>query len=155
MAEQRTVNPYSRINSMKKCSLCHEEKDESLFNKKDKKRLQPYCRPCDNKKSRERYAIKGVEHSKIVYERTKRVRAEMREFVNKIKETTPCADCGNYFPPYVLDHDHVEGDKVANIAKIVSQGLGMKKLTKELKKCEVVCSNCHRIRTHARKNIVS
>lgn len=61
----------------------------------------------------------------------------------------PCADCGVKYPPFVMDFDHVRGTKGFNIAPNRSRSLELIKA--EIAKCEVVCSNCHRARTHARK----
>ena len=146
LAEQRTVNPRGIINSMKICSMCKEKKDFSLFNKKGANRTQPYCKTCDNKKSRERYAENRQEHSKKVYERNKKVRKELSLYIKDIKEKTPCTDCKKYYPSYVMDFDHVIGLKINNISVLVNQ-LAKNILIEELKKCEVVCANCHRERT--------
>jgi hypothetical protein len=62
-----------------------------------------------------------------------------------------CVDCGHVDTdhPEVFDFDHVIGEKVANIAALpVAADLGA--LRAELAKCEVVCANCHRIRTRQR-----
>ena len=61
----------------------------------------------------------------------------------------PCADCGQTFPPYVMDFDHKDWtDKEAEVAAIK---FGRWELVlAEVAKCDLVCSNCHRIRTHHR-----
>ena len=69
----------------------------------------------------------------------------------KIKEKNGCTDCGNSFPWYVLDFDHVYGKKVANIGQMLNY-FSIEDILKEVAKCEVVCSNCHRERTYQRKN---
>ena len=150
MAEQGTVNPCGIINSMKTCSMCKEEKELSLFNKKGANRTQPYCKPCDNKKSRERYANNKDTHSKNVYKRNKKIRKELSIYIKNIKENTPCADCKKYYPSYVMDFDHIIGKKINNISILVNQ-LAKNILIEELKKCEVVCANCHRERTFNKK----
>lgn len=83
-------------------------------------------------------------------ERQRRSRKALSEWVKKIKESNPCADCGNIFPYYVMDFDHVDGEKIQNISRLSRGSGGKKKLLEELKKCELICSNCHRIRTHER-----
>lgn len=49
-----------------------------------------------------------------------------------------------------MDFDHVRGRKQANVMELVST-LSKKRIDEEISKCEIVCSNCHRIRTHLRK----
>lgn len=92
-------------------------------------------------------------HKDRYLERNKRYRSEIRDFVKNIKRSTPCTDCGILFPYYVMDFDHL-GDKDNDINYLSSTGrIGA--LKEEIKKCEVVCSNCHRIRTHNRSHRLS
>ena len=58
-------------------------------------------------------------------------------------------DCGNSYPHYVMEFDHARGEKVANIPIILMGSLDA--LFEELEKCDVVCANCHSIRTHRRR----
>ena len=71
-----------------------------------------------------------------------------REYAKRAKEV-PCADCGIEYPYYVMDFDHVLEKKFL-INKYVKGGPSLKSLQLEIDKCEVVCSNCHRIRTYNR-----
>lgn len=61
----------------------------------------------------------------------------------------PCADCGTLYASYIMDLDHIRGTKLFNISRGYSRGL--KAVVAEIAKCEAVCSNCHRERTHQRK----
>jgi hypothetical protein len=59
-------------------------------------------------------------------------------------------DCGNTFPPVCMDFDHRDADsKSFNIASRIQ--LSIEKLAAEIAKCDLVCSNCHRIRTSGRQ----
>jgi hypothetical protein len=58
-----------------------------------------------------------------------------------------CRDCSND-DRRVLEFDHL-GDKIANISELYTRSWDKLKL--ELKKCELVCANCHKIRTWRRK----
>lgn len=60
-------------------------------------------------------------------------------------------DCGQRHPPCVMDFDHVRGEKVAGISTTKMMGVSVAVLEEEIAKCDVVCSNCHRIRTFVRK----
>jgi ribosomal protein S27AE len=75
------------------------------------------------------------------------------EYVWEIKAATPCADCGRSFHPVAMDFDHTSDNKVANISTMVMRPgtHSMQALVAEIAKCEIVCSNCHRIRTHERQ----
>ena len=58
-------------------------------------------------------------------------------------------DCGED-NPVVLDFDHVRGKKIMSIAIMIQKRATLKKIQDEIDKCEIVCSNCHRIRTSKR-----
>lgn len=46
-----------------------------------------------------------------------------------------------------MDFDHVRGEKELPIANALAHNVDLKLIAKEIEKCEVVCANCHRIRT--------
>jgi hypothetical protein len=75
---------------------------------------------------------------------------EIRKWVNSVKESAACLDCKVNYPYYVMDFDHI-GEKKAVINKLIDN-CSIKGLKEEIAKCEVVCANCHRIRTHNRAN---
>lgn len=69
-------------------------------------------------------------------------------FVNSLKNK-PCEDCGKAYPPYVMDFDHRDSKtKVDSIARIIRDGWSEKRIMTEIKKYDLVCANCHRIRTY-------
>jgi hypothetical protein len=49
-----------------------------------------------------------------------------------------------------MDFDHVRGEKKLNLSQLRNTRLAWSRLLEELEKCELVCSNCHRIRTRLR-----
>lgn len=104
------------------------------------------CRSAYNKKWEE---LQGPERIRRIYESNKRTRNRRSNMINAIKTEAGCADCGER-DPIVLDFDHL-GDKKFAIAKGVGMGVSLVRLRAELAKCEVVCANCHRRRTHARR----
>ena len=75
-------------------------------------------------------------------------RLRNKEYVDRIKTENPCLDCGNYFPAICMDFDHLPGfDKHDNVAELTRGGCSIETIDAEIAKCELVCSNCHRIRT--------
>ena len=80
----------------------------------------------------------------------KKVAPLNREFMDFVKEEAGCHDCGEYYPSYVMDYDHVRGKKMFNISKARSGQRNFMAMVREILKCEVVCANCHRERTHNR-----
>lgn len=73
------------------------------------------------------------------------------EYADRIKLERGCADCGiKSVHPEIYDFDHLPGaEKVKSVAALITSG-SWDALRAEIAKCEVVCSNCHRIRTRAR-----
>ena len=76
-------------------------------------------------------------------------RKEAFDFVSSYKEDSGCVDCGEKYPYFVLHFDHL-GDKEFNISRYRENRLSIEDIKKEIDKCEVVCANCHAIRTHSR-----
>jgi hypothetical protein len=69
-----------------------------------------------------------------------------KHILDELKATTPCFDCGRTYDPCQMDFDHTGDEiKVHNISRLV--GRSTEALTLELHKCQLVCANCHRIRS--------
>ncbi len=81
----------------------------------------------------------------------KKQNEHLAQYLKDLKEKNPCMDCKISYPYYMMDFDHVRGTKQANVAELIGT-LSKKRLDEEIAKCEIVCSNCHRARTYARKN---
>lgn len=86
-----------------------------------------------------------------VRSRNRVLRQELQAFVDWLK-SVPCMDCHKTYSPVCMDFDHVRGEKVAGIAILVRNKVGIQAILEEAQKCEVVCANCHRMRTQRRKN---
>ena len=72
--------------------------------------------------------------------------------IHKIKVERGCVDCGYNTHAAALDFDHLPGHiKTARIATM-SGGSKWELIEAEIAKCEVVCANCHRIRTTDRRS---
>lgn len=74
---------------------------------------------------------------------------ERHGWYNEIK-SEPCTDCKQTFPPCCMDFDHVRGEKSHTIGYMVRQEYSIERIKEEIAKCELVCANCHRIRTRDR-----
>ena len=69
--------------------------------------------------------------------------------------TTPCADCGETFPWHVMEFDHRRPElKVALVTRMAGR-VSPQRLLEEVAKCDIVCVNCHRMRTFARRSKTS
>jgi len=70
---------------------------------------------------------------------------KVQDFIRAFKVEHGCADCGYCAHHAALDFDHID-EKQINVcnAKSVQQAMA------EIARCEVVCANCHRVRTFER-----
>jgi hypothetical protein len=73
-------------------------------------------------------------------------RLAIQEYLKEVK-AVPCMDCGVQYPSYVMDLDHRDpSTKLYGPAHLYRTS--MKAAIEEVAKCDVVCANCHRERTH-------
>lgn len=82
---------------------------------------------------------------RLLAEKKKRLN-EQRELIRAAKDR-PCTDCGVQYPHYVMDFDHVRGEKKYDLCRLGKIAASWQTIEDEIAKCEVVCSNCHRERT--------
>jgi len=75
----------------------------------------------------------------------------LKEWMNEIK-SQPCFDCGQSFEVCCMDFDHREGkEKSYNVASMFAHHYSRELIEVEIAKCDLVCANCHRIRTRDRR----
>jgi len=80
-----------------------------------------------------------------------RISVRRRAEIERLKNV-PCMDCQKRFPACVMDFDHRDPTtKRFGIAQMVSTGT-WEEFDAEVAKCDVVCANCHRLRTQKRSH---
>lgn len=138
----------------KKCTKCGEEKMLNEFAYKNKKKnIKKYCcKSCDKKVRKEYY----IQNKKRIIEgiliNNKNIQQRNGRYVWNYLLENPCIDCGE-INPIVLEFDHKDGvEKISEISRMKGQGASIQKLKKEIEKCDVRCSNCHKIRTAKQYN---
>lgn len=104
-----------------------------------------YCKICHNEYQKKYYKL----HPRSIDESAQRNKVLLRTLIQRAKEK-PCVDCGELYPFYVMDFDHIKGVKKFNLSNATTRYRSIKIVQEEIDKCEVVCSNCHRKRTHKR-----
>lgn len=78
------------------------------------------------------------------YSTVKKAIKKRREWLDTYKNK-PCNRCGNKFPSYVMDFHHVNPDtKRFNLSAGIFRH-SRESILEELKKCILLCANCHRI----------
>jgi len=99
---------------------------------------------------RKRIADAGGWSSYIDHE-IKRTRLDAsKAFVDGYKVVS-CIDCRQSYLPFCMDFDHLDPfTKKTEISRMMSRNYSHEALWQEIQKCELVCANCHRIRTSKR-----
>jgi hypothetical protein len=83
----------------------------------------------------------------------KRRATDSRQQLIELLKSAPCADCGGRFPSECMDFDHIDASqKVASVSDLVWGAESIDAILAEIDKCELVCSNCHSVRTSRRQN---
>jgi hypothetical protein len=87
-------------------------------------------------------------HREAELERVRVRQAATLEYLRDLRRR-PCQDCGGTFPPWVMDFDHRDPrEKKFSIAagKVLLKPRAT--LLEEIAKCDIVCANCHALRTY-------
>lgn len=71
---------------------------------------------------------------------------EQRLWLDALK-AAPCVDCGGTFPPECMDFDHIDPSTKSFCVAKGPVSYGRERVLAEIAKCELVCANCHRVRT--------
>ena len=109
------------------CTKCGKELPIEDFNWRSKKNgtRRSECKTCH------------TDFMKEVYENKKKT-------VSEIKKNLKCAKCGEE-REYCLDFHHIDPNEKENtIARMTSNNYRLDAVLNEIKKCIVLCSNCHR-----------
>jgi hypothetical protein len=118
------------------------------------------CRNCHQVLPVEKFKMRGGRQSgqrftmcnRCLYVRYTRPSADKKmSMIHQYQLDRGCADCGYREHPAALEFDHRPGEeKLFNIGEQMGNR-SMDVLWAEIAKCDVVCSNCHNIRTHTRR----
>jgi len=134
---------------MKIRKTCAIERQENEFYLIGRKRYpDPTCKHCRHAQNRDRR--RGKPKSQKDVQANLARREDRLAFIRSLKDN-PCMDCGQKFHPCAMDFDHRDAaGKVFSIA-MLGRYVSMKRLMEEIAKCDLVCSNCHRLRTYTRR----
>lgn len=133
---------------MKKCIHGHIMTEQNTYTNPQGR---TYCKTCQ-KIAHLKWRRKPFNSSKFKKYRSdssKRNGLKKKDLVRGLKNN-PCSDCGVKYHYSVMDFDHLR-DKKFNIGRD-GKGHSFEDLITEISKCDLVCANCHRIRTFKRNN---
>ena len=101
----------------------------------------PFKDPEYRREYRKKWYAKNKESEKA---HVKRRKLELKKWFFNYKKTLFCSKCKeNHIA--ALEFHHKKGyKKEGAIINLVNDGYSIKKIAEEIKKCEVLCSNCHK-----------
>ena len=132
---------------MKRCSRCGLIKPRSEFHRYSRgDGCQPWCKTCRKSYDRD-YCLRN---KKRWAENKAAWNDKRKQWLRDLKIGRSCADCGGVFPPEAMQWDHLPG--TVKLGEISNQLRNWKPklIYEELAKCELVCANCHAVRTAMR-----
>ncbi len=106
----------------------------------------PYTDVVKRRECHKRYYLKNKQ---LYREKNSKRKSDLIKFVIELKQK-PCMDCGIQYPHYVMDFDHRDRKtKLASINRMINfHSYSKNKILEEIGKCDLVCANCHRMRTY-------
>lgn len=123
------------------CVSCKTDKPytEFSFRNKAENIRSKSCKSCQKK-----WKDKHYQNNKKCYlEQNKKSRKEFRVWFNEYKSGLKCSKCPENHPA-TLDFHHRDPKQKDFTISGTGTSIGRKKLLKEIKKCDILCSNCHR-----------
>ena len=100
--------------------------------------------PEGQEKNREYQKKWYAENKTKQYAKTRERLRVLSDKLKTYKKDIKCERCGEDHPSCMDFHHKDPSEKEVIISKAVHKGWGWEKIKKEIDKCEVLCSNCHR-----------
>ena len=73
-------------------------------------------------------------------------RPKKREFVKRYKKFCGCQRCGYDESVNALEFHHIDPSiKDSTVSRLIAGNWSLKKIKAEIRKCVVLCANCHRL----------
>jgi hypothetical protein len=75
----------------------------------------------------------------------------MNDWYRSLKAGKPCADCGGVFHHSAMTWDHLPGTEKRSEVSTLLRRHSRRQIIAEIAKCDLVCANCHAVRTYNRR----
>ena len=133
------------------CIKCKEDRKEIEFNWRKLNIVRnKTCKECHRKYLKAHYKLNKAKYKSKAQNNQKKYYIANRNKILQYLSDKRCIDCGidNIL---VLEFDHVSSNKSDNVCSML-RSFSWLSILSEINKCDIVCSNCHQIRTHKRAN---
>lgn len=132
---------------MKFCNKCKTSKPLTEFHKR-KDGHQPWCKICKKSHDHQTYKTRP-ERQAALKQSIEKQRSIAEQFIVEYLQSHPCP-CGEA-NILTLQFDHLR-DKEFEISMALIKGYALSKLKSEIEKCQVLCANCHSIKSASQLN---
>ena len=133
---------------VKRCGTCGVEKDIAEFHRRGAIQ-QSMCRTC-------RRAYDADYHRRTRARRIaqkRRYHSELVRWYRALKDA-PCSDCGGRFHHSAMAWDHRPSErKKFDVRNMVRKTHSKRQILQEIAKCDLVCANCHAVRSFRRRGV--
>jgi hypothetical protein len=137
------TNGTEQLKTCTQCASTHPDTTDFYRKRSQGRGLEAICKVCWRLKARAYSQVKRANG----FTREHKAKDRRIAYVNAIKLERGCVDCGYKSNVIALEFDHLpEHPLKARIANLFK----MEDINAEMEKCEVVCANCHKIRTAQR-----
>jgi 5-methylcytosine-specific restriction endonuclease McrA len=143
---------------MRICTVCGSAKTEQEFFYRNKltEKLHAQCKQCyvlqRRKTWRAHYHKYGSNYRERAVERSRKIKNSLRQQMLTYLSDKACVRCG-ISDIRVLEFDHINpATKSFSIARGITSTLGWDKILDEIAKCQILCANCHKIKTASEAN---
>lgn len=138
---------------MRVCTVCGEAKtnQDFFYQNKRAEKLHSQCKACYVIKRRmiwrDHYHKYGSKYRERAVERNRRIKNKLRKLMLEYLENRSCEKCG-MSDLRVLEFDHIDPTtKSFSIAGAITSTRSWGKILIEIDKCQILCANCHKIKT--------
>ncbi len=138
------------------CKRGHPYDEENTITFKDGRRTCRQCRNLIDRKSYQSHRNDRISRTQawtkanmpyVLSRNTARRKTTKLELI--ALKGGKCVRCGYDEHPAALDFDHIDpAGKSRQISYLINDGVKREVLLAELEKCQLLCANCHRIKTH-------
>lgn len=126
----------------KQCKKCLENLSINLFSK-NKTKNDGFCNFC-KKCHKEYHHIHYTNNKEYYKKKSKKQKKSLKHKYVGFKSQLKCSKCDeNHIACLEFHHLNPE-EKYDNLSNMFLHGASKEKIEKELKKCIILCSNCHR-----------
>ena len=78
----------------------------------------------------------------------KKIRARTYKFLRRVKKMVGCIKCGYNEHFAALHFDHIDPSQKSSKGSAIENMWSIRRIKEELRKCQVLCANCHSIKSH-------